>query len=64
LGSNAIAAYVIAELLGGWLSWKGYVFLRSLGSPAMESLLHSLVVLGLCFLPIWWMYRRKIFLKI
>jgi predicted acyltransferase len=67
LGSNAITAYVISELVGGWLSWKGYVFPRPLSpftSQAMESLLHSLVVLGLCFVPVWRMYRRKIFLKI
>jgi predicted acyltransferase len=67
LGSNAITAYVISELLGGWLSWKGYVFLRPLTpftSPGMASLLHSLVVLALCFVPVWWMYRRKTFLKI
>jgi predicted acyltransferase len=66
-GKNAIAAYVISELIGGGLSWKGYVLLRWLpwpDSPAMASLLHSLAVLGLCFLPVWWMYRRKILLKV
>ncbi len=66
-GKNALAAYVISELIGGWLSWKGYVFLHSYtrhASVGMASLLHSLVVLGLCFLPVWWMYRRRIFLKV
>jgi predicted acyltransferase len=63
-GSNAITAYVISELLGGFLSWKGYVFFRSVGSPPVESLLHSLTVLGICFLPVWWMYRKKILLRI
>lgn len=67
LGTNAIAAYVISELLGGWLSWGNYRIMRMLartGSPAVGSLLHSLVILALCFLPVWLMYRKKIFLKI
>jgi predicted acyltransferase len=67
LGTNAIVAYVISEVVGGWIVWKGYVFLHSwsrLGSPGMTSLLHSLVVLALCFVPVWWLYRRKIFLKV
>lgn len=64
LGNNAITAYVMSELVGGWLSWKGWVFFRSVGSPPVESLLHSLTVLCLCFLPVWWMYRKRILLKI
>jgi predicted acyltransferase len=66
LGSNAITAYVLSELIGGGLSWRGYVFLRSWhdSAPAVASLLHSFIVLGLCFLPVWVMYRKKIFLKI
>ena len=66
-GMNSIAAYVIAELIGGWLSWKGYTFLHSLAwmdSAGLASLLHSLVVLGLCFVPVWWLYRTHIFLKV
>jgi predicted acyltransferase len=66
-GLNSITAYVISELIGGWLSWKGYTFLRSPGwmdSAGLASLLYSLVVLGLCFLPVWWLYRRHIFLKV
>ncbi len=63
-GNNAITAYVISELIGGWLSWKGYLLGHSLSSPAMASLLHSLLVLGLCFVPVWWMYRKEIFLKV
>ena len=67
LGMNAIAAYVIAELIGGWLSWEGFALLNSLAGmelSALASLLHSLVVLGLCFLPVWWLYRRHIVLKV
>ncbi len=65
-GTNAITAYIVAELLGGWLFWRGYSFhLQTLAhSPAAASLLYSLVVLALCFLPVWWMYHKRIFLKI
>ncbi|HTS55082.1 MAG TPA: heparan-alpha-glucosaminide N-acetyltransferase domain-containing protein [Burkholderiales bacterium] len=67
LGSNAIAAYVISELIGGWYAWRGYSFFRSVAqsySVGLASLLHSLLVLLVCFVPIGWMYRRKIFLKV
>ena len=66
-GTNAIAAYVISELIGACLAWRGYTFLHSLArlnSPALISLLHSFVVLILCFIPIWLLYRRTIFLKV
>ena len=65
-GVNSITAYVISELIGGWLGWKGYTF-RSpawMGSAGLSSLLYSLVVLLLCFIPVWWLYRRHIFLKV
>jgi predicted acyltransferase len=64
-GTNAIAAYVFSELVGMPFRWQDYVlphFTRVV-SPAMASLLYSLTVVGLCFLPVWWMYRRRIFLK-
>ena len=67
LGTNAIAAYVISEVIGAWLSWRGYTFLHSLAwldSPALISLLHSLAVLILCFIPVWLLCRRRIFLKV
>ena len=66
-GSNAIASYVLAEVIGGWLAWRGITFLHSLawmGSPALASLIHSLVLLVICFLPMYWFYRKKIFLKV
>ncbi len=66
-GMNAIAAYVIAELIGGWLSWKAYTFLHSLAwmdSAGLASLMHSLVVLSLCFVPVWWLDRKQIFLRV
>jgi predicted acyltransferase len=65
-GSNAIAAYVISELLGGTFGWKERALQRTFahfGVPAFASLLYSLAIVGLCFLPVWWMYRTRIFLK-
>ncbi len=66
-GTNAIAAYVLSEIVGFPLRWFDNIFqppvIRSV-SPAMSSLLYSLTVVGLCFLPVWWMYRRRIFLKL
>ena len=66
LGSNAITAYVLSQLIGGWLGWGGLCSFHRVAdaSPALASLLHSLVVLGLSFMPVWWMYRREIFLKV
>ncbi len=66
-GTNAIAAYVISEFLGGFLSWKEIAFQHTfvhLAPPRLASLLYSLTVVGLCFLPVWWMYRKRIFLKV
>jgi len=66
-GTNAIAAYVISELLGGSFGWKELIFRRWFAhdaSPPVASLLYSMFVVALCFLPIWWMYRKRIFLKV
>jgi predicted acyltransferase len=65
-GTNAIAAYVISEVLGGAFSWKERIFQSTVayvGPPGLASLLYSLAVVGVCFLPVWWMYRKQIFLK-
>ncbi len=64
-GTNAIAAYVFSELVGMPFRWQDYVlphFTRAVSAP-MASLLYSLTIVVLCFLPVWWMYRRRIFLK-
>jgi len=66
LGSNAIAAYVISEVLGGAFSWKDYIFqhiFARVSPPGLASLLYSLAIVGVCFVPVWWMYRNRIFLK-
>jgi predicted acyltransferase len=66
-GTNAIAAYVLSELTQVPFRWQDYIFQHCFApvfSPAMASLLYSLTIVGLCFLPVWWMYRRRIFLKV
>ncbi len=66
-GTNAIAAYVLSELLGIPFGWQDFIFQHCFAhvfSPPMASLLYSLTIVGLCFLPVWWMYRRRIFLKV
>ncbi len=65
-GSNAIAAYVISEVLGGTFGWKDYIFQHAfarVSPPGLASLLYSLAIVGVCFVPVWWMYRNRIFLK-
>jgi predicted acyltransferase len=33
------------------------------GPPGFASLLYSLAIVCSCFVPVWWMYRKQIFLK-
>jgi predicted acyltransferase len=66
-GTNAIAAYVLSELLSLPMRWQDYIFQHCFppdSFPAMASLIYSLGIVGLCFLLVWWMYRRRIFLKV
>ena len=78
-GMNAITAYVFSELLGIVL-WKTHVhygrrlmsmqdFIYRQAFSAIQpkpiaSLAYSLSFLVVCFLPLWWMFRKKIFLKV
>ncbi len=78
-GTNAIAAYVLAELLANLLfairvhdgqhifTLSDYVYRTTLGGitpKAIGSLIYSLVFVAICWLPIYWMYRKRIFLKV
>jgi predicted acyltransferase len=80
LGTNAIAAYLLAEIVahliwrmgaaqpdGTFLSWQEMIYERffvPLGSPANASLLYALVFLALCWAAMWVLYRRRIFFKV
>ncbi|MEO1514065.1 MAG: heparan-alpha-glucosaminide N-acetyltransferase domain-containing protein [Bacteroidota bacterium] len=77
-GANAIVAYVLHGTLGNLflinfgseaqpLMIKSWFFegLVGLGmAPKMSSLLWALTYTGICFLPVWWMYKKRVFVKI
>ncbi len=80
LGSNAIAAYLLAEIIahliwrmevaqpdGTFLSWQQILYQRffvGLASPAADSLVYALVFLALCWAAMWMLYRKRIFFKV
>jgi predicted acyltransferase len=68
IGANSIAAYLIAHGFDSYIAKNlmthfGTATFRIFG-PAYESLLHGGATLLIMWLILWWMYRRKIFLKI
>lgn len=78
-GANAIAAYTVAYIFevcvyflycqsgGQTMTWHDYIFERffaPLANPGLASLLYSLTIVLVSFLPIWLMHRKKIFLKV
>jgi predicted acyltransferase len=76
LGTNAIAAYVFSELLQSTLSSihprpginLQQMLYRSIAdiipNQAFASLLYSIGFVIICWIPIWVLYRRSIFIKI
>ena len=68
VGMNSIAAYLIAHLFGGFITQSlathlGPHFFAFLGS-GFEPFLRGSAVLLLFWYILFWMYRRKVFLKI
>jgi len=78
-GSNAIAAYIISELLGSTLSLVRFTFdghrddalsffymhvFAPISDPGWRAFAYSLSYTAVCFLPVWALYRRKIFVKV
>jgi len=75
-GMNAIAAYVLSEMIAAWLDYvrvnseiNGQEFFYQhlflpLASPQNASLLYAAVYVILCWVPMWVLYRKGIFLKI
>jgi predicted acyltransferase len=79
LGSNAITAYMFSELVPelleyirfiangkrtnpmGWMADHVFVHMPDAGWAAFA---YSVFTLGYCFIPVWIMYRKKIFLKV
>ena len=68
IGANSIAAYVIAHLFEVFVGRNlvthfGAGAFRFLG-PAYEPLLHGAAILGIMWLMLYGMFRRRLFLKI
>lgn len=75
-GTNALTAYVLSELLsilignirlgvGGTLQRSLYMLLPVwIGPGPLRSLIWSVLFVAVCFLPVWGLYRRKIFIKL
>ncbi len=78
-GSNAIVAYMFSELLPGALdsiqftsdgrgtNVKGYVFdhiFAHIPNPGWAAFAYSFSFTAICFIPVWILYRKKIFVKV
>ena len=68
IGMNSIAAYLIAHLLPKFLISTFAIHLGphafAIAGAALQPLLEGLAVLAVCWLILYWMYQRKIFLRI
>ena len=68
IGLNSIAAYLIAHLFDGFIfkALKTHLGKNAfkISGDSYEPLLHGAAVLGVYWLILFWMYRRKIFLRI
>jgi predicted acyltransferase len=79
LGANSITAYMFSELVPGALEriefiaggkktnpmdWLGdHVFIR-IPTPGLAAFAFSFFTLAYCFIPVWILYRKKIFVKV
>jgi predicted acyltransferase len=79
LGSNAITAYMFSEIVPGVLdrihftadgrltnpmAWlANHVFIH-MPTPGWAAFAFSFTTLAYCFIPVWIMYRKKIFVKV
>ncbi len=78
-GSNAIAAYMVSELLPGIviffsftadgrrmnaLAWMRIHLFGQIPNPGWACFAYSVSYTAICFIPVWFLYRKKIFLKV
>ncbi len=74
-GSNAITAYVMADIFAlvcyirpfgtQTLNLHFTGLLTRWGmTPELSSLTGAVCFVGICFLPVWWLYHRKIFIRL
>ena len=68
VGLNSIAAYVIAHLGDGFIAGSFQIHLGrdvfATFGEALAPLMRGLAVLAVYWLVLWWMYRRRLFLRI
>ncbi len=65
VGMNSIAIYVAYQLTGGWIRSVGKTWLGSgLFEGTYGDLMQSLLVLAVLWTFCYWLYRRKIFIRI
>ena len=68
IGANSIAAYFIAHTIDGFISKSLFIHLgqsyAAFLGMAYAPLIHSFFVLFFEWLILWWMYRKRIFIKI
>jgi predicted acyltransferase len=68
IGMNSIAAYLIAHLFGDFIGQSFHIHLGAhvfaFAGQALEPLMQGAAVLLMFWLILFWMYRRKLFLKI
>jgi predicted acyltransferase len=79
LGSNAITAYMFSELLAealgsihfssagrqsDLLAWAQNHFVSAFLNPGWASFVYSVTYLAVCFIPVWVLYRMRIFVKV
>jgi predicted acyltransferase len=68
IGMNSIAAYCMAALFESFIAQNLVIHLGKdafkVGGPPYEPLLHGAAVLLVLWIILFWMYRRKVFLRI
>lgn len=65
VGMNSIAIYLAYQLTAGWIRAIGRTWLgKSVFEGTYGSLMQSLLVLGMLWTFCYWLYRRKLFLRI
>lgn len=68
IGMNSIAIYCLVELISGFIANSFYIHLGhrpfQVFGPAFEPLLIGAATLGMFYLILLWMYRRKLFMRI
>ncbi len=67
-GSNAITAYAIGSMLPDLIrpvnNWYAGAFIEGGACPKTASLIWAILIILICFVPIYILYKRKIFIKV